>query len=109
MSALNERDKEDLVAYLDGELDEEAARALEAKLNLDPQARAEADALKQAWGLLDYLPRSEPSPTFTHRTLEKLSLSKQSGSSRISLGLERRSWWPRAGIAVAVLLALGIG
>jgi anti-sigma factor RsiW len=70
---LSEQERADLVAYLDGELNEEAARTLEAKLSLYPAARAEADALRRTWELLDFLPRSQPSPQFTHRTLERLS------------------------------------
>src|SRR5579875_558227 len=72
-SHLSEQERADLVAYLDGELTGEASRALEAKLSLDPSARAEADALRRTWELLDFLPRPQPSPRFTHRTLERLS------------------------------------
>src|SRR5438105_3538910 len=36
-SSLTEEEKANLVAYLDGELEGPAARALEAKLNTDPQ------------------------------------------------------------------------
>ena len=43
---LNDEDRENLVAYLDGELDEASAQALESKLSLDPVSRAEADALR---------------------------------------------------------------
>ena len=62
----------ELVAFLDGELDPEAAEAVEAKISLDPTARAEADALKKTWDLLDHLPRPEPSRTFTERTLSRI-------------------------------------
>ncbi|WP_439620442.1 anti-sigma factor family protein [Gemmata sp.] len=62
----------ELVAYLDGELDAEAARKIEARLAADPDARGRAAALKETFGLLDYLPRTEPSPTFATRTLERL-------------------------------------
>jgi hypothetical protein len=62
----------ELVAYLDGELDAEAARKIEARLAADPDARGKAAALKETFGLLDYLPRTEPSPTFATRTLERL-------------------------------------
>src|SRR5262245_5206366 len=62
----------ELVAYLDGELDPAAARRIEARLAADPEARAKAAALKKTFDLLDYLPRPEPSPTFTTRTLERL-------------------------------------
>jgi hypothetical protein len=72
-SPLNEQERANLVAWLDGELEGEAARALEAKLSLDPDARAEADALRKTWELLDYLPRPGPSASFTHRTLSRLA------------------------------------
>src|SRR5262245_6915589 len=62
----------ELVAYLDGELDPPAARKVEARLAQDPAARARAAELKKSFDLLDYLPRPEPSPTFTTRTLDKL-------------------------------------
>jgi anti-sigma factor RsiW len=82
-SWLTEPERADLVAYLDGELGRETARALEAKLSLYPEARAEADALLRTWELLNYLPRPEPSPTFTHRTLSRLAL------------VRARERWPR--------------
>jgi hypothetical protein len=62
----------ELVAYLDGELDPAAARRIETRLAGDPQARAKAAALKKTFDLLDYLPKPEPSATFTSRTLDKL-------------------------------------
>ena len=70
---LNDEERAQLVAYLDGELPDPTARTLEARLNRDPVARAEAEALRKTWDLLDHLPRPEPSPTFTHRTVERLS------------------------------------
>src|SRR5689334_13497098 len=73
---LSEQDRADLVAYLDGELPRPARHALEAKLSLDPRARAEADALRRTWELLDYLPRPQPSSGFTNRTLERISAQR---------------------------------
>jgi hypothetical protein len=66
----------ELVAYLDGELDPVAARKVELRLAKDPAARARAAELKKSYDLLDYLPRPEPSPTFTTRTLDKLPAVK---------------------------------
>ncbi len=63
---------DDLVAYLDGELDGADARSMESKLAFDPKARAEADALKKTYDLLDYLPKPEPSATFATRTLTQI-------------------------------------
>ena len=71
---LSENDKAELVAYLDGELDEQATQAVEARLATDADARAELDTLKQTWGMLDYLPKASPSPNFTNRTMERLTL-----------------------------------
>jgi anti-sigma factor RsiW len=109
MSSLNDQDRANLVAYLDGELDEPAARDLEARLNLDPAARAEAESLRKTWELLDYLPRPEPSASFTHRTLEKLAVHAPPSSP----GVARRPGWPwwalGIGWAAAVVLAAGGG
>jgi anti-sigma factor RsiW len=101
-SAFTERERADLVAYLDGELEGEAARALEAKLSLSPEARAEAESLKRAWEMLDYLPRAEPSPHFTERTLSRLA----------PLRAARPGWrrWMAAGAwAAGVLAAFAAG
>lgn len=113
---LNDEDRANLSAYLDGELDEEATQELEAKLNLDPEARAEADALRQAWGMLDYLPKPAPSSDFTHRTLERLSLeevsiAKSASGSRVVRPVPRRGfpWLKAFGWAAAVLVAAGLG
>jgi anti-sigma factor RsiW len=82
MSHLSDEEREELVAYLDGELDDEKSRRLEARLNRDPEARAEAEQLKRAWGMLDYLPRAQASTSFTHRTLERLAV--ETGEQRRS-------------------------
>jgi anti-sigma factor RsiW len=105
---LNEQEQADLVAFLDGELRGEAARALETKLSLNPAARAEAESLKRTWGLLDYLPKPEPSPNFTHRTLEKMApipTATQMPFLRRSL----RPWWIGAGWAAAIVMAASAG
>jgi anti-sigma factor RsiW len=101
-SPLNDKDRSDLIAYLDGELEGEAARAIEARISRDPAVRSEAESLKRTWDLLDYLPRPEPSPNFTHRTLDKLSTHP----TRAALGQRRssRRWLFGAGWAAAVVL-----
>ena len=62
----------DLVAYLDGELDEPQARAVEDRLMTDSASRAQAAAYKKTFDLLDYLPKPEPSPDFATRTLTRI-------------------------------------
>jgi anti-sigma factor RsiW len=66
-------DRAELIAYMDGELAGEAQRRVENRLITDSTARTEADSLKRAWDLLDYLPRPEPSIDFTERTLTRVS------------------------------------
>ena len=109
MSTLSDDDRANLTAYLDGELDEETTQALEAKLSQDPAARAEVEELRQAWTMLDYLPRSSPSASFTHRTMEKLSLEGraiETGKMPAGVG---KFWLSPVGWAAAALVALGLG
>jgi anti-sigma factor RsiW len=105
-TALTEQERADLVAYLDGELGGEAARALEAKLSLNPSARAEAEALRRTWELLDYLPRPEPSPNFTHRTLSRLP-SLRATQRRPAASRWRGLLWGGGWAAAVLLAALG--
>lgn len=72
---------DDLVAFLDGELDPDNNEMVEARIGVDPTVRAEVDALKKTWDLLDYLPKPEPSPNFTERTLSRLDPIRQSGTA----------------------------
>jgi anti-sigma factor RsiW len=69
---LSAEEKQDLVAYLDGELDDEAVRTLDAKLGRSTATRREIETLQRTWELLDYLPRPQAPADFTHRTLERL-------------------------------------
>lgn len=103
---LNEEEREELVAFLDGELPDEEAHKVEAKLNRDAGTRAKADALRKTWDLLDYLPKPEPSSNFTNRTLERL------GAVRRTQTLPRRRLRTLAAVlawAAALLLAVAAG
>jgi anti-sigma factor RsiW len=71
---LDEKTREELTAYLDGELDEHAAAQLEDRLRRDPNLRRELEGLRRAWDLLDFLPQPDPSPEFTTRTLDRLAI-----------------------------------
>src|SRR5437870_1212816 len=109
MSSLNNEDRANLTAYLDGELDEETAQALEAKLSQDPDARAEVEELKQAWTMLDYLPRPTPSTSFTHRTIEKLAVEKRPVDTGKMPAARHGAWAAPLGWAAAVLVAASLG
>jgi anti-sigma factor RsiW len=104
-SRLTDEDRANLVAYLDGELDAEASHALEAKLARDPAARTEVEHLRRTWDLLDFLPKSEPSPNFTNRTLERLS-PVRTGAQPRSQPRPVPRWVFGAGWAAAIALTL---
>jgi hypothetical protein len=105
---LSSDDWADLTAYLDGELDGKTARSVEAKLNRDPAVRAEADLLQKTWQMLDYLPQPEPSPAFSSKTLERVSVLRPAALAPKESGL-RYPWAFGIGWAAAVLLAASVG
>src|SRR5215213_6826282 len=110
MPNLNDEDREILTAYLDGELDDDQSHALEGRLGREPELRAELEAMRQAWGLLDYLPRAQPSPTFTERTMSRLSIEKVvslTASAPRSMPVAAARRWP-ATIALASAVALAL-
>ncbi len=67
---LDAADFEELTAYLDGELTAVEMQAVEKRLANDHAYRAELQRLQKAWDVLDRLPRSESSATFTKSTIE---------------------------------------
>ncbi len=62
-------ERANLVAYLDGELNDAQTRAIATKLTQSLTARKEVEALQKTWELLDLLPRPKASEDFTARTL----------------------------------------
>ncbi len=106
---LNDDERAELVAYLDGELDEAAAATLEAKLHLNPTVRAEAEQLRRTWELLDYLPKSQPSLDFTHRTMERVIAETQSAAFPHRLLAHGRPVLKGLAWAAAILVAALVG
>ncbi|MEM9701941.1 MAG: hypothetical protein AAF907_05815 [Planctomycetota bacterium] len=69
IARLTAEDRDDLVAYLDGELEGPAGDRIEKALSSSPVARNEVEMLTRTWDLLDLLPTADPDQTFTQRTL----------------------------------------
>ncbi len=101
--------QEELVAYLDGELDPQAAARVEDRLANDAEYRRRLSELDQAWDLLDYLPPTQVEESFARSTVAMVALAAE----KDVLGLKTRSSQRRTltrvlgGCAVAVALAAG--
>lgn len=63
----------EIVAYLDGELNENDCLRLERQLASSPPLRGYAESLDRTWQLLDALGQASVSDQFTHKTLASLT------------------------------------
>ena len=68
--------REDLVAYLDGELPDAQAQQIDQVLARSEVARHEVEALARTWEMLDVLPTPKAPPEFTERTMTTLKVAE---------------------------------
>ena len=71
---LNADQREDLVAYLDGELPDEQVKQIDHVVANSAVARHEMEALARTWELLDVLPPSKASDDFLTKTMANLKV-----------------------------------
>ncbi|WP_437192125.1 anti-sigma factor family protein [Planctomicrobium sp. SH527] len=76
LTRLSTEDRENLAAYLDGELDENSTRRIESVLTSSEVARNEVDVLAQTYDMLDLLPRPRAAGDFTEKTLATAKLTE---------------------------------
>jgi hypothetical protein len=69
---LTDEERANLVAFLDGEVDESLAENLEKKVAGSVSVRREIEALERTWGMLDWLPRPELPADFASQTLTRI-------------------------------------
>lgn len=100
---------EQLVAYLDGELDEETARRIETLAAADPKLRERLKQFGQAWELLSHLEQSETAGTFTEATLELVAIQAEAEARRHEAELPRLRRRRRAMVGGSLLLAGLVG
>jgi len=101
--------EEQLVAYLDGELDEAEARRVEQLLATDPTARRTLHQLERAWQLLDELDSSQTPPEFTRSTLQMVTVEAERQWERGRWWRVLRVWGVRLGFGVVLLAAAAAG
>lgn len=97
---------EDLVAYLDGELDDAASRRIEETLVADPKVRQALQDLERTWDLLDELDDGGVDDRFTRSTLEMVAVAAAADLAK-EQDAQRRKRWPgwMAGLAGALVAA----
>src|SRR5262245_16784046 len=100
---------EELVAYLDGELDAAAARRVEERLAGDAAYRRELARLERAWDCLEALPQTTVDESFTRSTIEMVTQAAADDVRRdeATLPARRRARWVIA--AASGLAALLVG
>lgn len=76
LSRLTTEQRSDLVAYLDGELEDEATVAIESVLAQSNVARNDVEMLARTYDLLDQLPRVTAPEQFTEQTMTTIRLDQ---------------------------------
>jgi hypothetical protein len=97
---------EQLVAYLDGELEHEDRRRMEDLLASDAHVRRRLQELEQTWNLLDDLDAAPAGGQFTESTLEMVAVAAQKDIDRAMVEAPRRRW-RRLLMLTAALVAAG--
>ncbi len=110
---LSTQQRSDLVAYLDGELDEAGSREIERILTHSPVARNEVEVLVRTWEMLDHLPLHDAPDDFTERTMSTIRIddyrepiSEKVWFQRGQQGVIAAGWL--AGLAVSAVLGFFI-
>ena len=74
---LNADQREDLVAYLDGELPDDQVLQIDHIIARSEVARHEVEALARTWEMLDILPPMRASDDFANKTLTNLKVAEE--------------------------------
>jgi anti-sigma factor RsiW len=97
---------EEIVAYLDGELDMESAAKVERRLADDPRYNARLNQLQRAWDMLDNLRRSEADDDFVNSTVAMVALQAEVAAKTQALRAVRRRNFTWLALAAALLLSM---
>ena len=94
--------REELVAYLDGELDAEQSRRIEQRASEEPDARRMLEELDRTWHLLDELNAPATSEDFTRTTLEMVAQAAvrdvEAGKAEAPKRRRRAFFWALGGL-----------
>jgi anti-sigma factor RsiW len=97
--------REELVAYLDGELDADQSRRIEQRASEEPEARRILQEFDRTWHLLDEFGGQATSEDFTRTTLtmvaQAASEDAERGKAEAPRRRRRRALWIAAGLISA--------
>jgi anti-sigma factor RsiW len=110
ITRLSGEERENLVAYLDGELDPQQIREIELALGRSPVARHDVDMLARTWDLLDNLPQQQVGEQFVTETMS-LVIGAEVGGEEVDplaplKARNRTLWWSFAVGLVSLALRL---
>ncbi|MCS7304701.1 MAG: hypothetical protein NZ602_06295 [Thermoguttaceae bacterium] len=97
---------EELIAYLDGELDDASCRRIEQSLMSDPELRRRLQELERSWELLDHLEMPSSDERLTRSTLEMVAVEAAREIEQYSSTRGPRTWL-RWLLGLAGLVAVG--
>jgi len=100
---------EEIVAYLDGELDSVAEAQIVRKLSEDAAYRARLSQLQHAWDLLDNLRGTEADDEFAASTVAMVAVhaEQESKSQQMRVVRQRSLTW--LAVAALVLVSMSVG
>ena len=84
----NDRELEELVAYLDGELQPQRRGAVEKRLSKDDTYLKELQSLDNVWSALDELPQATVDASFSRDTIEMVAVAEERDLAK------RTTWLP---------------
>jgi anti-sigma factor RsiW len=100
---------EQLVAYLDGELDPESRRRIEELLASNAEVRRRLQEMERTWELLDELDAAPAGSLFTHTTLEMVAVTARRELDQSLAEAPRRRWRRALAICGGTLVAVAAG
>jgi anti-sigma factor RsiW len=100
---------EEIVAYLDGELDSEAEARVARRLSDDPAYRLRLNQLQQAWDLLDNLRGTEADDEFTASTVAMVAVQAEQEAKSQQMRVVRQRSFAWLTLAAVVLLSVVSG
>lgn len=100
---------DDLIAYLDGEVDAQTRQNIDRRLANDPQLVQRMRQHQRAWDLLDELAREEASDDFAQTTLQMVAVAAANDIKKdtADAGTRRVRRWVTAGASLVAASLIG--